>query len=105
MVLPHLHEFHVRDLAVTLCICAAERMSDLVSDALVRLSQIEDIELICRRIGDAPLLTCATVGYLAWRGVSETPADLTGHLLVNETLHMPARHAPGRKAPPQPRPR
>lgn len=93
LVIPHLHDFRARYPAVTLEISATDRMIDLVSegiDAVVRLAILEDSELICRRIGDVPMLTCAGVEYLAQHGTPLTPADLADHHLVNYALRMPA---------------
>lgn len=93
LVIPHLQDFRARYPAVTLEISATDRMIDLVSegiDAVVRLAVLEDSELICRKIGDVPMLTCAGPGYLAEYGVPQTPADLTDHHLVNYALRMPA---------------
>ncbi|QEW20316.1 D-malate degradation protein R [Marinibacterium anthonyi] len=93
LIIPHLHEFRARYPAVTLEISATDRMIDLVSegiDAVVRLAVLEDSELICRRIGDVPMLTCAGAGYLAQYGTPLTPADLADHHLVNYALRMPA---------------
>lgn len=93
LVIPHLHAFRARHPAVTLEISATDRMIDLVSegiDAVVRLAVLEDSELICRRIGDVQMLTCAGAEYLARHGVPRTPADLADHHLVNYALRMPA---------------
>ena len=93
LVIPHLHEFRARYPAVTLEISATDRMIDLVSegiDAVVRLADLEDSELICRKIGDVPMLTCAGADYLAQHGTPLTPADLADHHIVNYALRMPA---------------
>tara|TARA_R110000868_G_scaffold35261_1_gene126584 strand:- start:173 stop:1105 length:933 start_codon:yes stop_codon:yes gene_type:complete len=96
MVIPHLHEFRARFPAITLDISATDRLIDLVSegiDAVVRLAELEDSELICRKIGDVPMLTCGSADYIARHGVPKTPADLTDHCLVNYALRMPALSA------------
>lgn len=96
MVIPHLAEFFARHPAVTLELSATDRMVDLVSegiDAVVRMAELEDSELICRRIGVVPILTCASAGYLARCGQPERPEDLGAHLLVNYALRMPATSA------------
>lgn len=93
LVIPHLQDFRAQYPAVTLEISATDRMIDLMSegiDAVVRLAVLQDSELICRKIGDVPMLTCAGAGYLAEFGVPETPADLADHHLVNYALRMPA---------------
>lgn len=96
LVIPHLQDFRSRYPAVTLDISATDRMIDLVPegiDAVVRLAVLEDSDLICRKIGDVPILTCAGSGYLARHGTPKTPADLADHHLVNYALRMPALSA------------
>lgn len=93
MVIPHLHDFRTRYPAVTLDISATDRMIDLVSegvDAVVRLAELEDSELICRKIGDVPILTCGSADYIAHHGVPKLPGDLKDHHLVNYAQRMPA---------------
>lgn len=96
MVIPHLAAFRARHPAVTFEISATDRMVDLVSegiDAVVRMAELEDSELICRRIGVVPMLTCASADYIAQHGRPEQPEDLGAHLLVSYALRMPASSA------------
>ncbi|MPL92301.1 HTH-type transcriptional regulator PgrR [bioreactor metagenome] len=96
MVIPHLHEFRALYPAVTLDISATDRMVDLVSegvDAVVRMAELEDSELICRKLGEVPILTCAGAGYVARHGIPARPEDLCRHMLVNYALRMPAAAA------------
>lgn len=93
MVIPHLHAFRTLYPGITLDISATDRMIDLVSegvDAVVRMAELEDSELICRKIGDVPILTCAGAEYIARYGRPERPGDLGAHFLVNYALRMPA---------------
>ena len=78
---------------MTLDISATDRMVDLVSegvDAVVRMAELEDSELICRKLGEVPILTCAGAGYVARHGIPARPEDLCRHMLVNYALRMPA---------------
>ncbi|RMC33892.1 LysR family transcriptional regulator [Paracoccus alkanivorans] len=96
LVIPHLQDFRRLYPAVALDISATDRMIDLVSegiDAVVRLAVLEDSDLICRRIGVVPILTCGGADYIARYGTPRTPADLTDHHLVNYALRMPALSA------------
>lgn len=71
-------------------------MVDLVSegvDAVVRMAELEDSELICRKLGEVPILTCAGAGYVARHGIPARPEDLCRHMLVNYALRMPAAAA------------
>lgn len=96
-VIPHLHDFHARYPLIDLDISATDRMIDLIADgvdAVVRLAEPQDSELICRKIGDVPILTCAGKTYIARHGMPATPADLGAdlgkHLLVNYAPRRPA---------------
>ena len=96
MVIPHLHRFCALYPAVMLDISATDRMVDLVTegiDAVLRLAELEDSELTCRRIGVVPMLTCASPDYLARHGRPERPQDLGAHVLINYALRMPAMSA------------
>lgn len=93
MVIPRLEDFCTRYPRVTLDLSATDRMVDLVSegiDAVVRMADLDDSELVCRKIGVVPMLTCASAGYIARHGRPERPEDLGGHHLVNYALRMPA---------------
>lgn len=103
VVIPHLAEFRARHPGLAIDLSATDRMTDLIAegvDAVVRMAELEDSELICRRLGTVAILTCAGAGYLAEHGRPETPEDLGGHLLVNYALRMPAAEAlwEGRRA-------
>lgn len=93
MVIPNLHDFHARYPLIDLDISATDRMIDLIADgvdAVVRLAEPQDSELICRKIGDVPILTCAGKGYIARYGMPRVPADLRDHFLVNYAPRRPA---------------
>lgn len=93
LIIPHLHDFRQQFPAVTLEISATDRMIDLVSeglDAVVRMADPQDSELICRKIGDVQVASFASPGYLAEHGVPKAPADLAEHMLVNYALRLPA---------------
>ena len=96
MVIPHLAEFRSLYPALEFDLSATDRMIDLISeglDVVVRLAELEDSELICRKLGDVPILTCAGADYVARHGMPQTPDDLRNHILVNYALRMPAQSA------------
>jgi LysR family transcriptional regulator, regulator for bpeEF and oprC len=96
MVIPHLAEFHMLYPTLEIDLSATDRMIDLIAegvDVVVRLAQLENSDLICRKLGDVPILTCASAQYVARHGTPQTPADLTRHILVNYALRMPAQSA------------
>lgn len=58
MVIPRLADFRSRFPGIMLDLSATDRMVDLISegiDAVVRMAELEDSELICRRIGVVPI--------------------------------------------------
>lgn len=94
MVIPHLAEFCTIYPALQIDLSATDRMIDLIAegvDVVVRLARLENSDLICRKLGDVPILTCASAGYVARHGMPQTPGDLTHHTLVNYALRMPAQ--------------
>lgn len=48
-------------------------------DVAVRIGPLSDSALMVRRVGEVRRVVVASPGYLAKRGVPETPADLAGH--------------------------
>jgi DNA-binding transcriptional LysR family regulator len=52
------------------------------SDIAVRMFRPTQLELIARKIGDLPIVTCAHQAYLGARGTPFRPEDLYGHDLV-----------------------
>ncbi len=95
-VIPHLAEFRALYPALDIDLSATDRLIDLIAegvDAVVRMAELEDSELICRKIGDVPIRTYAGSGYIARYGLPRTPDDLKDHLLVNYALRMPAQRA------------
>lgn len=79
------------DLAIDLS--ASDRMVDLVADGVdcaLRLGVLEDSELVCRRLGTVPFVTCASRRYVAEYGVPASPDDLESHTLINYATRFPA---------------
>lgn len=67
---------------VRLDVVLTDRVVDLVEegfDLAVRAGMMRDSSLIARRLGSASRVVCASPGYLAARGVPQTPADLARH--------------------------
>lgn len=96
MVMPHLAEFRELYPALEIDLSATDRMIDLISegvDVVVRLAQLESSDLICRKLGEVQMLTCASAGYVARHGMPQMPDDLMRHTLVNYALRMPAQNS------------
>lgn len=52
------------------------------ADIAVRMFRPTQLELIAKRLGDLPLVTCAHQSYLGARGTPQTPDDLRHHDLI-----------------------
>ncbi len=71
----------------------SDRMVDLVSegvDCVIRAGHGENSEIICRKLGDLPMVNCASPAYLEKYGLPEQFSDLAEHLLVNCAPGLPA---------------
>src|SRR5690606_4129634 len=55
-------------------------------DLAVRIGRLDDSPLQARRLGDSPMLVCASPDYLDRRGVPRRIADLTQHNCLGYTL-------------------
>ncbi|MDP5280089.1 LysR substrate-binding domain-containing protein [Sphingomonas sp. DG1-23] len=84
-IVPELEAFLSRYPRLQLQIGQADRLVDLVRegiDCAIRVGEPSDSGLIMRRVGMLREVTVASPAYLARRGVSQTIADLDGHLMV-----------------------
>ena len=67
---------------VKLEVLSTTRHVDLIAegvDVAMRIGPVRDQNLIAKRIRSDRLLAVATPGYLEWRGIPESTADLDGH--------------------------
>lgn len=51
-------------------------------DLAIRIGQLEDANLIIRRLGNVPIVCCASPGYLARCGMPTVPSDLAEHACI-----------------------
>ena len=103
-ILPRLPRFLERhpDLAVDLVL--SDGFTDLVEEGIdlaVRVGELTDPALVARRIGLARRVVVATPGYLARRGVPETPEALRGHdcVIYSRLATGPVWHLDGPEGP------
>ncbi|WP_068299796.1 LysR family transcriptional regulator [Pararhodobacter sp. CCB-MM2] len=95
-VIPALPEFLDAHPELTLDLSATDRRIDLLSegvDAVVRMGERADSEMISRVLGYSPQASVASADYIARHGQPQTPEELSQHWLVNFAQHMPARTA------------
>lgn len=84
-ILPELPTFLARHPRLRLHIGEGDRLVDLVRegvDCVIRAGALPDSELIVRRLGVMPEMTCASPAYLARHGVPRSLEDLAGHEMV-----------------------
>ncbi len=84
-LLPHLPDFLARYPLLDLRIGQGDRWVDLVRegiDCVIRAGEPEDSGMIRRRLGSIEEITVASPGYLARRGVPNTPDELDGHQMI-----------------------
>jgi DNA-binding transcriptional LysR family regulator len=81
-VVPHLKEFLAQHPKLRLDLVVSDRTDDLVAggiDVAVRLGSLTDSGFGARLLGKAPRFAVAAPGYLAERGIPNTPNDLSNH--------------------------
>ena len=86
IIVPALPDFFQRYPDIRLDLGTGDRRVDLVEegvDCAVRGGQIDDQNLIARRIGIMNFITCATPKYLEKHGVPKHPSELAAHRAVN----------------------
>lgn len=94
VVIPALPQFLADQPGLSIELGASDGLTDLVAngvDCVLRVGALESSELISRKLGELPFVTCASPAYLARFGTPEMPDDLTGHRIVNYTSRFPAR--------------
>lgn len=84
-LLPHLNAFLDRYPLLDLQLGQGDRLVDLVRegvDCVIRAGELQDSNMIVRRLGTITEITCASPAYLARHGMPRTPADLDGHRAI-----------------------
>lgn len=95
-VIPALPEFLAQHPLLAVEISTTDRMVDLISegvDCLIRVGTLKASDLICRKLGDIEIITCASPAYLARHGVPTHPKKLPDHLMVNYGSSLPTSPA------------
>jgi len=100
VLIPLLPDFmkHFPDIRIDLGV--SDRAVDLISDSVdcvIRGGPLDDSSLIARRIGEAPMITCAAPAYLKQHGVPAYPEELrNGHKLISYVSTQSGRAFPFR---------
>lgn len=84
-VLPHLPRFIEQYPDIELFISEGDRLVDLIRegiDAVLRVGNLQNSEMVARRIALLPQVTCASPTYLQQHGIPLTLRHLSGHHMV-----------------------
>lgn len=84
-VLPQLTDFIAQYPDIELFISEGDRLVDLIRegiDGVLRVGNLQDSEMIARRMALLPQVTCAAPRYLQQHGTPRTRDELTGHQMV-----------------------
>lgn len=91
--LPSLLEGHPR---LSIEISTSDSMVDLIAeglDCVLRAGDLKNSEIICQKLGDVDIITCASPAYLKRYSVPKSTDDLSGHVMVNYGQSLPTRAA------------
>ncbi|WFR94415.1 LysR family transcriptional regulator [Rhizobium tumorigenes] len=87
IVIPALCDFHLRYPDIRIDMGVGDRLVDYLAenvDCALRAGTPTDQSLIARRVGEIPMVTCASPRYIEKFGTLQSPQDIeTGHFAVN----------------------
>lgn len=92
-VIPALPTLLERHPGLEIEVGTTDRMVNLISegvDCVIRVGALKNSEIICRKLGDVDIVTCASPDYFAKHGVPKDPRDLSRHKMVNYCSSLPA---------------
>ena len=88
-VAPLIPDFCLRHPEVSVELCLSDAELDIIAgswDLAIRIGRLADSPLQARKLGDSPMLVCASPDYLDRRGVPRQIGDLTQHNCLGYTL-------------------
>ncbi|WP_330961145.1 LysR family transcriptional regulator [Photobacterium sp. 53610] len=86
VVIPHLPDFLASHPGISLELSSTDRRVDIIRegfDCVLRAGKLEDSSLIARKLGEMPLITCASPAYLKKHGIPRQVGDLSHHQLIH----------------------
>jgi DNA-binding transcriptional LysR family regulator len=86
VVIPRLPELLARHPQLYLEVCASDRLAAALRegfDLVLRVGPVNEPGLVGRRLGEAPMMNCASAAYLRQHGTPRTLDDLRGHWVVH----------------------
>ncbi|CFR16552.1 LysR family transcriptional regulator [Yersinia kristensenii] len=84
-VLPQLPDFIAQYPDIELFISEGDRLVDLIRegfDGVLRVGNLQDSDMVARRVALLPQVTCAAPRYLQQHGTPLTPNELAGHQMI-----------------------
>ncbi|OAE13320.1 LysR family transcriptional regulator [Pseudomonas simiae] len=86
LLIPALVDFHREYPDITIALGISDRAVNIVGegvDCVIRAGKLDDMAMIGRKVADLEYLTCAAPGYVARRGLPDSPEDLQhNHLKI-----------------------
>jgi len=86
LLAPRLPSFFKRYPGITIALGSTDHAVDLLAegiDCVIRGGDLHDETLAARKLGDIPVVTLASPGYLRRHGTPSSPDVLDGHIFVN----------------------
>src|SRR4051812_30747787 len=85
LFIPRLHELHAAHPQLELQVSTTDRRVDVIRDGfdcVLRIGKLTDSGLTARRLGEMPMMNCASPAYLKKYGTPRSLDDLDEHLVV-----------------------
>jgi DNA-binding transcriptional LysR family regulator len=86
LIIPRLPEFLAAHPHLSVLLSTTDRLVDVVRegfDCVLRVGALSDSGLVARKLGQLPMVNCASPAYLLEHGMPRTLDDLKGHLVVH----------------------
>lgn len=97
LFIPHLPELLAAHPQLEVLLSTTDRRVDVIRDGfdcVLRIGKLTDSGLVARRLGELPMMNCASPEYLRRYGTPRSLDDLDGHLVVHYSVRFGAE-APG----------
>lgn len=89
LFIPKLSELYAAHPLLELQLSTTDRRVDVVRDGfdcVLRIGKLDESGLLARRLGELPMMNCASPGYLKKHGMPRSLDDLDDHLLVGYSV-------------------
>jgi LysR family transcriptional regulator for bpeEF and oprC len=96
IVIPALPAFISLNPDLKIEVSTSDSMVDLIAeglDCIIRIGSPDDSDIICKKLGDLPMITCCSPAYLERQGPLESIDQLADHKMVKYGPSLPTRPA------------